>query len=412
MADGKISRSDMTRRGFLATAAGAAAAATVTIAKPSLVRGYDANAKIALGVIGSGGRGNWIANLFNKHGGYEIVSAGDYFKDRVDRLGNRFKLPDSRRHTGLNNHAKVLADKVDAVAIESPPYFHPMQAAAAVEAGKHVYVAKPIAVDVPGCLTIGEAGRKATRKKLVFVVDFQTRAEPIYQEAVKRTRNGDVGRVVNGVACYYCGFMFGNQWKQIGAKPGDNETRLRCWQSDQALSGDIITEQHIHAIDVACWFMDCDPEDAVGTGGRKLRKGDGIIYEHFNLVYRFSNGVPISFTGCQFGKGSNDIGCWIHGSRGTADTHYFGHVKILGDAPYAGGTMKNLFTQGAVNNIATFHESIGRGKVDNPTVAPSVRSNLTTILGRTAAYTGKQVTFRQIMDAKDTVPDRTKGLKA
>jgi myo-inositol 2-dehydrogenase/D-chiro-inositol 1-dehydrogenase len=409
MADGKGSGGNMTRRGFLATAA---AAATVTIVKPSLVRGYDANAKIALGIIGCGGRGKWIANLFNKHGGYEIVSAGDYFTDRVDGFGGRYKVPAERRHTGLANHEKVLADKVDAVAIESPPYFHPMQAAAAVEAGKHVYVAKPIAVDVPGCMTIAESGRKATRKKQVFVIDFQTRAEPIYQEAVKRTHNGDVGRVVNGVACYYCGFMFGNQWKQIAAKPDDAETRLRCWQSDQALSGDIITEQHIHAIDVACWFMDCDPESAVGTGGRKLRKGDGIIYEHFNLVYSFSNGVPVSFTGCQFGKGSNDIGCWIHGSRGTADTHYFGDVKIHGDAPYAGGTMKNLFTQGAVNNIATFHESIGKGKVDNPTVTPSVRSNLTTILGRTAAYTGKQITFKEMLAAKATVPDRVKGLKA
>ena len=383
-----------------------AAAAAFTIVKPALVRGSEANSKIELGVIGCGGRGNWITALFKKHGGYRIVAAGDYFQDRVDTYGKKHSVEESRRYTGLDNYKKLLAGKLDAVAIESPPYFHPEQAAAAIEAGKHVYVAKPIAVDVPGCASIGESGKKATAKKLVFLADFQTRANEVYREAVKRAHNGDLGRLVNGVACYYCGFIFGKEM------PADPEGRLRKWTMDQTLSGDIITEQNIHALDVASWILDAEPLSAVGTGGRKLRKGDGVIYDHFNLVYNFPGDVPLSFTSRQFGKGPGDIGCWVFGSRGTIDTHYFGDVKIHGDAPYAGGTMANLFTQGAAANIATFHKSVTEGVYHNPTAAPSVRSNLTTILGRTAAYTGEKVTWAQMMQANEKLDGRLDGLKA
>jgi len=385
---------------------GVAAAATFTIMKPSLVRGAEANSKIELGMIGCGGRGNWIMNLFKKHGGYQVVACADYFPDRVDGFGKRFGVPASRRYTGLSNHAKLLASKVDAVAIESPPYFHPIHADAAVKAGKHVYVAKPIAVDVPGCTTIGEAGKQATAKKLVFLIDFQTRANAIYQEAVKRVHNGDIGRLVNGVAVYYCGFMFGK------SRPKDAEGRLRRWCLDQVLSGDIITEQNIHALDVACWIMDGAPVSAVGTGGRKLRTGDGLIYDHFNLVYVFPKDVPISFTSRQFGRGQDDIGCWVHGSRGTIDTHYSANVKVFGDVPYAGGNTSGLFQSGAVGNIATFHKSVTEGITHNPTVAPSVRSNLSTILGRMAAYTGQKVTWAEMMKANEKLDPKLEGLKA
>ena len=394
----------MARREFLTGAA--AAAASLTIMKPALVRGAEANSKIELGMIGCGGRGNWIMNLFNKHKGYQVVACADYFEDKVKGFGKRFSVPAERQYTGLSNHAKLLASKVDAVAIESPPYFHPIHAAAAVEAGKHVYLAKPIAVDVPGCTTIAESGKKASAKKKVFLVDFQTRANAIYQEAVKRVHNGDIGRLVNGVAVYYCGFMFGK------TRPNDAEGRLRRWCLDQVLSGDIITEQNIHALDVACWILDGAPVSAVGTGGRKLRTGDGLIYDHFNLVYTFPKDVPISFTSRQFGKGPSDIGCWVHGSRGTIDTHYSANVKIFGDVPYAGGNTSGLFQSGAVGNIATFHKSITEGVTHNPTVAPSVCSNLTTILGRMAAYTGRKITWAEMMKANEKLDPKLEGLKA
>jgi myo-inositol 2-dehydrogenase/D-chiro-inositol 1-dehydrogenase len=392
----------MTRRSFLA---GTAAAATFTIVKPSLVRGSAANSAVELGLIGCGGRGHWIAQLFQAHKGYKIVAAGDYFRDRVDSFGKRFGVPAGRRYTGLSNHRRLLAGKLDAVAIESPPYFHPEQAAAGVEAGKHVYVAKPIAVDVPGCKTIGEAGKKATAKKRVFLVDFQTRANAFYQEAIKRVHNGDIGRLINGTAFYFCGLLGGT------TVPSDPEGQLRKWVLSKVLSGDIITEQNIHALDVACWIADADPISAVGTGGQRVRKGRETTNDHFNLVFEFSRGAPISFASRQCGKGPGGIFCTMYGTRGAVETQYGGNVKVHGDAPYGGGNTGDIFKAGCVSNIATFHKSITEGRCDNPTVAPSVRSNLTTILGRTAAYTGRKVTWAEMMKANAKLPARLAGLK-
>src|SRR5512133_656590 len=165
---------DITRRKFLASAG--AATLGFTILQPGLARGAEANSKINIGVIGCGGRGAWIAELFAQNGNYNVVGVADYFQDRVDGIGNKLNIPANKRFTGLSGYKKLLEEKIDAVAIETPPYFHPEQAAAAVEAGKHVYIAKPLAVDVPGCQSIAESGKKATAKKLTFLVDFQTRA--------------------------------------------------------------------------------------------------------------------------------------------------------------------------------------------------------------------------------------------
>ncbi|UCF44099.1 MAG: Gfo/Idh/MocA family oxidoreductase, partial [Planctomycetota bacterium] len=158
--DGKLSRRD-----FIAGAG--AAATSFVLMKPSLVRGTEANSKIKLGIIGCGMRGKWITDLFVKHGKYEIFAAADYFQDRVDELGEQFGVDESRRYATLSGYKKLLESGVDAVAVESPPYFHAEQAAAAVDAGVHAIVAKPATVDVPGCNLIAESGKKATAKKLV-----------------------------------------------------------------------------------------------------------------------------------------------------------------------------------------------------------------------------------------------------
>ena len=148
------------RRHFLAEAGTAALA--LSVVGPELARG--AGAKVDLGIIGCGGRGGWIADLFQKHGGYNIVAAADYFPDRVNKLGDKLSVPPARRFTGLSAYRRLLEQKLDAVAIETPPFFHPAQAADAVAAGKHVYLAKPVAVDVPGLQNDpGERGESDSR---------------------------------------------------------------------------------------------------------------------------------------------------------------------------------------------------------------------------------------------------------
>ena len=182
------------RRGFLA----GAAAATLTVMRPELVRGAEANAKIKLGLVGCGGRGNWIANLFQQHGGYEFVGVADYFKDRAEGTGNRLKVPQEKCYSGLSGYKRLLDAKPDAIVIESPPFFHPEQTLAGVDAGCHVFCAKPIAVDVPGCMTIAEAGRKGAANKKCVLIDFQTRANEFYREAVRRGHAGEIGPLVSG----------------------------------------------------------------------------------------------------------------------------------------------------------------------------------------------------------------------
>jgi myo-inositol 2-dehydrogenase / D-chiro-inositol 1-dehydrogenase len=396
------------RREFI-TGAGAAAV-SFSIMKPGLVRGSQANSKIALGLLGCGGRGTWIADLFEQHGGYRIVAAVDYFPDKVNPFGEKFNVPPERRYSGLLGYRRMLEGKVDAVAIESPPYFHPEQAAAAVEAGAHVYLAKPVAVDVPGCRSIEESSGKASAKNRCFLVDFQTRTDPFYQEAIQRVHNGDIGPILCGEAAYWAGSPFVRQVEQLRIDPADPERRLRAWGVDRALSGDIITEQNIHSLDVATWIMDGHPLRASGTGGLKSRR-EGSCWDHFSVIFTFPENVIVTFASKQFGEGYDDIICRIYGAKGVIDTHYAGNVAIWGKVPYQGGKSEGLYKDGAVRNIATFYENVTESRFDNPTTAPSLRSNLATILGRTAAYQQAEVTWEQLMKSEERLDPQLQGLK-
>jgi myo-inositol 2-dehydrogenase/D-chiro-inositol 1-dehydrogenase len=390
------------RRKFLASSA---AATAVTLLKPSTVFGADANQKVELGLIGCGGRGSWIANLFAETGKYQLAACADYFQDKVDAVGEKHQIPTNRRYTGLSACKRLLESKLDAVVIETPPFFHPEEAAAAVEAGKHVFLAKPIAVDAPGCLSIAESGKKATQKKLVFLVDFQTRANEHYREALRRIRKGDLGRLVMGEAHY--------PWNSggRGMPPATREEQLRSWYYVLPLSGDFIVEQAIHALDVATWIIDADPVRAVGMGGRKLRP-EGSIWDHFAVNYWFANEVVLSFTCIQsIPEVKDEIRCRVFGAEGVIDTDYFGNVSIRGNEPYKGGSTGNLYTTGAQTNIHEFHQFITTGQYANETVAPSVRSNLTAVLGREAGYAGGEVKFADLIKAGKRLSFDLSGLK-
>jgi predicted dehydrogenase len=405
------SQEQISRRRFIASAG--ATALSFTAIKPNLVRGTEANSKVDLGIIGCGGRGTWITGLFSQHGGYNIVAVADYFQDRVDNCGGKFGVDGSRRYTGLSGYRKLFA-KVDAVAIESPPYFHPQQAAEAVDAGCHVYVAKPIAVDVPGCHSIGDSGRKARAKKLCYLVDFQTRADKFYLEALKRVHDGAIGQFVFGEAIYHAGCPFGRMYETWRKDPDDSENRLRAWGLDRILSGDIVTEQNIHTLDVMSWIMDQEPVWAVGTGGRTVRPV-GTCWDHFAVLFEYPNNVGITFSSRQMdGHGTQPEGIRnrMFGSKGVLETEYGGQVIIRGENFYRGGRSPGIYQEGAVANIATFHKSITDGNYGNPTVAPSVRSNLITILGRTAAYERRKVTWKEIINSKKKLDANLKGLKA
>jgi predicted dehydrogenase len=391
------------RREFLA----GTAAATASLVSPAIAFGSRASSALRLGMIGCGGRGTWIANLFAATGQYKFVACADYFPERAEAFGEKFGVESSRRFTTLSGYKRLLDEPLDAVVIETPPYFHPEQAAAAVEAGKHVYLAKPMAVDVPGCLTIAEAGRKATAKKLVYLIDFQTRADDIYKETLRRVHAGAIGRLQSAIANYpWSGTVHDNH---AAATPDE---RLRFWYQTRALCGDVIVKQDIHALDVATWFAGADPVKAWGTGGKSTRK-HGDIWGHFAVVYTFPDNFQVSFTSQKNVPGvADEIRCLVYGNEGVADTDYYGAVNIRGKHPYEGGRMTNLYTSGARRNIESFYDAISGGRYDNPTVVPSVRSNLTSILGRTAAYKGGEVGWTEMIAAAEELKPDLSGLKS
>ena len=399
------------RREFMAKAG--AAALSATILRPGLVRGTESNSKISVGLVGCGGRGGWIAGLFKKHGGYEVTAAADYFKERVDEAGAALAVPESRRFTGLSGYRRLLESGVDVAVIETPPYFHPEQAAAAVDAGAHVYLAKPVAVDVPGCDSIGQSGKKAAAKKRAFLVDFQTRAHPSFIEAVKRVHEGGLGDLLFGEAVYHAESPWEEWYDVLRANPADPETRLRAWGLDRALSGDMITEQDIHALDVMNWLMKTPPLYALGCGGLKARPKAGTCWDHFVVYYQYPEKVGVQFSGRQFkGHGTAEgIKNRMFGSKGVLETEYGGAVLIRGENFYNGGKTPEIYESGAVANIAAFHRAIVEGDFRNPTVAPSVQSNLITILGRRSAYENRVVAWAELLKDGERLYPGLKGLK-
>ena len=384
------------RRSFLKTAT---AAAGLTIIGPASVSAYAANSRLELGIIGCGGRGIWIGDLFQKNTDTKVVAVHDYFKDRVDQAAKELEVEESRCHVGMGGYKQLLESKLDAVAIESPPYFHPEQAVAALAAGKHVYLAKPIAVDVPGCLAIVKAA-KENEGKLSTLVDFQTRNNALYREAAQRVHDGMIGKPVYAQAYYHCDRL-GFKSDQTG-----DAGRLRNWCFDIALSGDIIVEQNIHVLDVANWLLDAHPLEAHGCGARRGRTDVGDCWDHFIVQYRYPNDVLLSFSSQQFAPGCDDLCTRVFGTNGCVDTHYGGKVSVESRKDHwEGGETSSIYKDGAVNNMKDFHAGILAGKPVN-TAEVSANSNLTSILGRMAAYTGRTVSWDEMLATGETLDPR------
>ncbi|MCX7827529.1 MAG: Gfo/Idh/MocA family oxidoreductase, partial [Verrucomicrobiae bacterium] len=193
----------MTRRTFIERSAAAAAVPLLAGAAgaPAQEAPKPADRKLRIGIVGVGSRGSWIAGLFKQHPGYEIATVADYFEETANAVGDKLGVPAGKRFSGLSGYKRALDSGVEALVLEGIPYFYPEQAAAAIEAGCHVYVAKPFAVDVPAVFKMQALAKKATAKKLCFLVDYQLPADPANQEVKRRIGEGALG----GLAHIYSG---------------------------------------------------------------------------------------------------------------------------------------------------------------------------------------------------------------
>jgi predicted dehydrogenase len=390
----------MDRRSFL----NAAGAAGWMIVRPESVRGTQANSAIGIGVVGCGGRGTAVASGFARNTNARVVALADLFQDRLDAaLANLSQAGAATDAPGVFRGPKafqelVNARGVDMVLITSPPYFHPEHLEAAVAAGKHVYLEKPVAVDVPGCRRVLAAGRRA-EGKLSLDVGFQLRMAPPFVELVKRVHGGAIGEIVCAEAHYNAAFISLRDFPQASAA----ERRLRHWVHDRILSGDILVEQNIHSIDICNWVLRGHPLKAVGTGGRKGRNEEGTAWSHFALTYYYPNDVHVSFSSTQFGnKITSDVNERFFGTRGKAQTPYTGPVRIEGEEPWSWqGASNNNIGAAEEEKERAFIESITAGRFHNQ-AAEAVQSTLACIMGRMAAYTGKPVSWEQTLQSKET----------
>lgn len=364
--------------------------------------------RIRIANIGCGGRGTFVADIFKESGGYEITAAADYFADKVNAFGEKYGIPADRRFTGLDGYKKLLASPdIDAVAIHSPAWFHPEHTAAAVEAGKHVFVAKPIAVDVPGTLSFEQIIERAKEKKVSVLVDVQCRGNEIFQEAMKRVHAGALGDFTYG-QCIYENAMIPNQAPDDG-KP---ENRLKNWVLHKDYSGDIIVEQEIHSLDIMAWALG-KPLRATGHSARKVRK-TGDTADHYAVLYEWENGAAINFSGRQYNAwgAPSAITNRIFGTKGVLLTEFGGDVMIRGNegSYYRGGKTEALYKRGSENNARSFREAILAGTPHHSTVPEAITTNLTCILGRMAAEKGSPVTWDEMLKTGQKIVVNLEGL--
>lgn len=387
-----VRNSSMTRRRFVC---GAGAALSFAVVAPSAVRGTAANNRIKAGVIGLGGRGRMITGMVQKHGGYELVALADYFEQVVDAAGEQFQVPKASRFSGLSAYKKLIAAGVEAVFMETPPYCFPEHVEAAVEAGRHVYIAKPLGCDVPGCLRIRDAARKATAGKRVFLCDFQTRTDPFFIEGVKRVQEGAIGQIA------MLSSEYNDESFRDPPKTETIESRLQelIWVNDDTLGGSYIVNAGIHAIDVALWIAGQMPASAMGAS--RIGRGDphGDSHDVFSVTYEFPNGLILNHRGEHLKNRSEfRSDCIAQGNDGWLETSYTSRVRILGNRTgWRGGDIVELYPRGAERNIDAFHKAVTGGDYTNPTIEPSINSTLTTILGREAARRRTKLTLEEVL---------------
>lgn len=403
----------LSRRTFVygAAAGSLASSAWSLAAEPKPAPAKPANArKVKLGLVGQGGRGSWLAKLFQKHGGYQMYAVADYFQEVADRAGDALGVDKTRRFSGLSGYQKLLASGVEAVVLETPPYFFPAHARDAVAAGCHVYMAKPVAVDVPGCLAIEAAGRAASEKKRCFLVDYQLPTDPLNIEVVRRIQEGALGRLA---------WMSTQGFAGTYADPPKTKTiesRLQhlTWVNDVALGGDYIVNFDIHAIDAALWVAGSRPVAACGDSRITRADAHGDSRDVCSVVYQFVDGLVLNHAGQSLKNNTQgSLVCQVYGVEANAQINYWGKAFVRGGSKhFGGGTIANLYLDGAQRNIASFHQSIVEGRSDNPTVRRAVDGALATILGREAAARHTRLTMDELLKENKRLEVDLRGLKA
>jgi predicted dehydrogenase len=388
------------RRDFLKSstvaAVGAGLAGGLSIARSAHAAGSD---QIKIGLVGCGGRGTGAAaQALHTEGDVKLVAMGDAFQDRLDsslkelekddQIKGRIDVPAERRFVGFDAYKNVLDAGIDLVILATPPGFRPLHFAAAIDAGKHVFMEKPVAVDAPGVRAVLEATRKAKERNLAVGVGLQRHHQASYLETIKRLQDGAIGDMV-AARVYWNGagvWVHPRQPEQT-----EMEYQMRNWYYFNWLCGDHIVEQHIHNIDVINWLKGKYPIRAEGMGGRQVRTGAdfGEIFDHHAVEFEYDDGSRM-FSYCR-----HIPGCWdsvsehVHGTKGIADISAgiirAGDEKWRYRAP-RDNPRSNPYQVEHDDLFASIRAGSPLNEGENGAL-----STMTAILGRMATYSGKVI---------------------
>ena len=411
--DSSQSRRQFLQQGTTAVAAGGVLAAAST---PSLSFARSAHSagsdRIKLGLIGAGNRGaGAVCQAMNSDKcQVELHAMADAFPNRLNESlqicteeheGKVF-LPKERQFVGLDGYQKVIDSDVDMVILATPPGFRPLHFETAIDAGKHVFMEKPVAVDAPGVRRILAAGEKAKEKNLAVQVGLQRRHERAYRETIEKLKDGIIGNM-NFSRVYW---NSGGVW--CFSRTDDQtelEYQMRNWYYFNWLCGDHIVEQHIHNMDVINWLMDDYPVKAQGQGGRLVRDGidNGEIYDHHMVEYTYANGHKM-LSQCRHMKG-----CWgkvveyVHGSKGYANIKAGRIFDLDGNEIFKCKEGKGQ-RGGHQQEHYDLFEDLANGKIPNETEY-GAKSTMTAILGRFATYTGKELKWDDAIASNISLAD-------
>jgi predicted dehydrogenase len=334
---------------------------------------------------------------------------GDLFPDRVDGaykwLSEQLKpenlaVTPETRFSGFDNFKKVLASDIDMVILACPPHFRPLHLRAAIEAGKHVFMEKPVAVDPQGIRSVITTAQLAQGKGLGIVAGTQRRHQAHYLEIMKRIHSGDIGEIVSGQCYWNMGALWVDRAKQNWAGKtekgwSDMEWHARNWLFMTWLSGDHIVEQHVHNLDVINWAIGSHPVRCSGMGGRQVRTDPmyGNIFDHFAIEYEYSNGARVMSMCRQTAGCHNNVSERVIGTRGFSYTD--------GANGYIKGAKAFEYPDESPNPYVVEHTdliaSIRNGKPLNEG-RQVAESTMTAIMGRMSAYTGRALSWDWAMN--------------
>jgi predicted dehydrogenase len=362
------SRSEVSRREFLKTSAAMSAAALVSGLGTSHIYAAGSDT-IKVGLIGCGDRAKGSMNNLKKD----------------PNFGAMVDAPEEACFGGFDNYEKVIASGVDAIVTAAPPGFRPYHVPAAIAAGKHVFMEKPVCVDPWGYREMIKAHEMATQKKLTVVAGTQRRHSNRYRATLEQIRNGRIGKVVGGQFYWMGGPVTHNRPR--GPNMSDIEWQIMNWYAWCWICGDHIVEQHVHNIDIMLWALGSPPEMCVAVGGRQARSEPGNIWDHFAVEYEFPGGVRCASYCSHWPKSAGRVSERVVGEKGSSNCN----GDISGETKWNyQGQEPNPYIQEHVAFLASIK---GDGPHYNETKQVA-ESTMTAVMGRMAAYTGREFSWK------------------